>query len=174
MSRRVEFVPQSRAATLFFIVQLHISQGHAPKGQLLNGPRTNGINAVGEVGGQVRVETLHPGPRAGNPTRGLRAGTCELESCRTLSRSSFVRLSHGQSVYFTFGLANSTIGFELAHRVAKFNVNEPIPRGHWSTISQERSVLNHHNSAGATANCDDEVPFWSSAEQFSDGFNLGR
>jgi hypothetical protein len=130
MSKRVELLPQSTAATLGTNrLPAKERQTHGIGHQL-----TNGIVVTREVIRQMGVQTLQASPGSPNPATGL--GTLAADR-RGLPAASVgvVRRGEGLGIYQGLKSMHTPLTLETTHGLVKFGINQPVQRGHRRSVA---------------------------------------
>lgn len=171
MSRRVELLPQSSAATTS---ATHVLAGQFRNTDFARYERSDRVVGSNEIVRQVRVQALHADAGAPDAAAGLRPPVSHGRR-RSPRRVVVVGLAQLNFVDERFKAMDAAVTLESTHRRVKLRVDQPEECGHGCAVTQVRLVLNHDRSAVESSH-DDRTPTGQSTaeERFDDGEVVGR
>jgi hypothetical protein len=143
MSRRVELLPQSSAATtsVTYVVQRDDWHVDARRDQL-----THGVIGTRQEIREVRVKALHPHTRAthaanGGEQVGAHDGGVASTSVVVVRALEFL------SVNQVFEAVHTTFTFQSTHGITQFSVHQPKQCWHGRAVTKVWLIFNDHGSS---------------------------
>ncbi len=153
MSRRVELLPQSIAATASPTGVDDLPLGEFDR---LGDECPHGIERTHEVVGKVGVQTLHAHARSPDASRGGHQIVADGRGHTTLG-VLVVRALQFLTVDQRFESVHAAFALQTTHPRVDVGVHEPVERGHRRAIAQVRLVFNHEGTSVKMTNDDREA-----------------
>src|SRR5580704_16147351 len=161
---RVEFVPQSTAATAALSLILLDYHSCAPRSfcgsrelQSLRHPRAHRVVSTRHPPRQVRVQALDPLARPAHSTARTWPRPIVRDQRVAGLRIAAMALHKGRFVHVTLRLADAARRLEPADLGPQFGIDQPVARRHGGPVAQEGLVLDDHRHLVTAADHDDEV-----------------
>jgi hypothetical protein len=161
IKRRVELLPQSKAATAS-LTNVHYAKRRHVK--CFRDELADRVGRAREIVREVRVKTLHPDAGATDAAAGLNEFCAQRRGVAT-TRVLLVRTGQFIGIDELLEAVHATVALEAAHRRVELGVDEPVQGGHRRAVAQVRLVLNDDGRVVESAYHDRETTSGGTTEQ---------